>query len=325
MMHVNILRILLAIAAPLVLAFAGASPAAAQSCSFGVNNVAFGSVDTLSGAAADTTATVSITCGGSLFGTRARLCLNINAGTGGSSGGTRLMRNSLNQPLAFQLYQDAARSVSWGSVEQSQFGQPVAVDLTLPILFGSVSTTRTIYGRVLPGQQGAATGSYSSLFSGSQVRFNYAFYGTTPPACTAVTGNTVRPSFTASATVSANCLVSAQDIDFGTTGALTSAVDSTGNIAARCTPGTPFSIGLNGGLANGTPTQRLMTLGSSSIQYGLYRNSARTQAWGDNVNNRATGLGTGLQQNVTVYGRVPPQATPPPGTYSDTVVATIRY
>lgn len=230
-----------------------------------------------------------------------------------------------NLPLSFQLYQDAARAVPWGSVEQTQFGQPVAVDLALPVLSGTVSTTRTIYARVLPNQQTAAPGTYSSTFNGSQVRFNYAFYVLVPPSCSAVTSNVVRPNFTATAAVLPNCLVSAQDVNFGIRGVLDTVVDATGAIAARCTQGTPYTIGLNGGLSNVSPTQRRMTRAGRFVLYGLYRNSIRTLPWGDDVSNRYTGLGTGLSQNLPVYGRVPAQATPPPGTYSDTVVVTVRY
>ncbi|WZB69364.1 spore coat protein U domain-containing protein [Achromobacter xylosoxidans] len=38
-----------------------------------------------------------------------------------------------------------------------------------------------------------------------------------------------------------------------------------------------------------------------------------------------TGLGSGTVQNHTVYGRVPAQTTPRPGSYSDTVTATITF
>ena len=38
-----------------------------------------------------------------------------------------------------------------------------------------------------------------------------------------------------------------------------------------------------------------------------------------------TDAGTGVSRAVTVHGRVPPQPTPPPGAYSDTVVVTVTY
>nr|WP_281033880.1 spore coat protein U domain-containing protein [Mesorhizobium sp. M4B.F.Ca.ET.049.02.1.2] len=39
--------------------------------------------------------------------------------------------------------------------------------------------------------------------------------------------------------------------------------------------------------------------------------------------NDRTGVGTA--QNLTVYGRVPPQTTPSPGVYTDTVIVTVTY
>lgn len=37
------------------------------------------------------------------------------------------------------------------------------------------------------------------------------------------------------------------------------------------------------------------------------------------------GTGNGNVQNLTVYGRVPPQATPAAGVYTDTVAITVTY
>ena len=69
-----------------------------------------------------------------------------------------------------------------------------------------------------------------------------------------------------------------------------------------------------------------MTQASEQITYGLYQDSGRTQPWGDSVGtNTAAGTGSGLTQTFTVYGRVPAQNTPSPGTYADTVVVTVSY
>ena len=35
--------------------------------------------------------------------------------------------------------------------------------------------------------------------------------------------------------------------------------------------------------------------------------------------------GTGMTQSLSIYGRVPPQATPRPGAYADTVTMTVTY
>jgi spore coat protein U-like protein len=69
-----------------------------------------------------------------------------------------------------------------------------------------------------------------------------------------------------------------------------------------------------------------MSYGGTQITYGLYQNAARSQPWGSaNGTNTVSGTGTGSGQPITVYGRVPAQTTPAPGTYSDSIVATLTY
>lgn len=296
----------------------------AQSCSFSVTSVNFGNVDTLAGAAVDTTGTVNISCDGGVLGANFRICLNLNAGSGGATSGTRHLRNVANAALNYGLFQDAARSTPWGSVEQTALGTPVAVNLTAPAL-GSASTTRTIYARVLANQQSTATGSYTSAFSGTHVRFNYRTYTTTPQACTSVTQNPTRPSFNVQANVIPNCRVTAQNINFGNQGVLDSNVDAAGGLVVTCTPGTAYNVGLNNGLSGTGPTARRMTLGGQAVVYGLYKDTTRSQPWGNSGAERVPGTGSGATQSLPVYGRVPPQQTPTPGTYTDTVVVTVTY
>lgn len=302
----------------------GTACAVAQSCSFSVTTVNFGNVDTLSGAAVDTTGTVNINCNGGVLGANFRICLNINAGSGGATSGTRHLRNASNAALNYNFFQDAARSVPWGSVEQTALGNPVAVNLTAPAL-GSASTTRTIYGRVLGSQQGRTPGLYTSAFSGTQVRFNYSTYITTPQQCTTVTQNATRPTFNVQANVIPNCRVTAQNINFGNHGVLDTQVDANGGLGVTCTPGTAYTVGLNNGLSGTGPTARRMMLGSRSVVYGLYKDAARSQPWGNSGGTLTSGTGAGTAQNLTVYGRVPAQTTPSPGTYTDTVVVTVTY
>jgi spore coat protein U-like protein len=305
-----------------VLSMAGS--AMAQSCSFSVTDINFGNVDTLSGAPSNTTATVNISCNGGPIGANFRICLNINAGSGGETSGIRQMRNIANAPLDHNFYQDAARVTPWGSREQPALGAPVALTLTAPIL-GSASTTETIYGRVLGSQRSASTGLYTSTFSGAQTSFNWVTYLLTPPDCSTVTQNPTRPSFTAMANVVPNCLVTAQNINFGDHGVLDAPVDATGGLDVTCTPGTPYTVGLNDGLSGDSPTGRRMTRGSQTVIYGLYKDAARSLPWGSSGGDLLAGAGIGATQSVSVYGRVPAQQTPSPGTYSDTVIVTVTY
>ena len=70
------------------------------------------------------------------------------------------------------------------------------------------------------------------------------------------------------------------------------------------------------------------------INYGLYIDSGHTQAWSsassstactNGANTCVLNTGTGSNQNITIYGQVPPQTSPTVGTYNDTVVVTLTY
>ncbi len=95
-------------------AFLSASPALAQSCTFSMSDMNFGFVNLTGGGSADSTATLSISCSNPLTspGLSIRICANINAGSGGQSGGIRRMLQGTNV-LNYQLYQNAARNNPW--------------------------------------------------------------------------------------------------------------------------------------------------------------------------------------------------------------------
>ena len=139
---------------------------------------------------------------------------------------------------------------------------------------------------------------------------------------------TATSSFTVSITIAATCTVnSASTLNFGNQGILSTNVDQTSTIQVTCTNTTPYNIGLDAGTGSGaTVTTRKLTSGGATVNYTLYSNSGRTTVWGNTVGtDTVTGTGNGSGQNFTVYGRVPPQTTPAPGSYSDTITVTVTY
>ncbi|MER9295295.1 spore coat U domain-containing protein [Mesorhizobium sp. M0621] len=145
-----------------------------------------------------------------------------------------------------------------------------------------------------------------------------------PAFAATATGN-----MTVRITIQAECKVqTASDLDFGTKGVIDANVDLTSTIGVQCTSGQTYNVGLSaGGGAGATVTARKMTgPAAATISYALYRDAARTQNWGITVGtDTVTGTGNGSVQNLTVYGRVPPQATPAAGVYTDTVAITVTY
>ncbi len=304
--------------------------ALAQSCSFSIDDVDFGSVDLSAGTTPTVTAQLKITC----FGQPNRwviVCPSINAGSGGvASGGDPRYMDHQSSPakLKYNLYRPGSSSV-WGSYVWPHAPRPPVFGLYLQgsWFFGFASGTTTIEARITPGQAGAPAGDFQSLFSGNATYFEYDYYSSGVWCNNMPSPSVAHPSFRVRARNEASCAVSATDLDFGTTGLLNTAVDAANTISVRCTSGVEYQIGLSGGDAGASdPAQRKMSNGPHEVRYGIYSNAARTQGWGDVLNdNTVSALGNGSWQNHTAYGRVPPQPTPPPGTYADTIVVTVTY
>ena len=138
--------------------------------------------------------------------------------------------------------------------------------------------------------------------------------------------------FIVSATVSGNCLITAQDMNFGTFELLdTTDQQAVSDILVRCTNGTSYGIALSVG--SGTFEDRTLLNGSDSLAYNLYTDAAHTKVWGDDTGNTdvvtGTGKGMGIANLITheVYGRILGSANlgAKPGTYSTSITATITY
>jgi spore coat protein U-like protein len=303
----------------------GLSQARAQTCNFSIDNMNFGNVDVTANTSATTSGTYSASCSLILL-PALRTCPNVGAGTSGGdvSGDPRYLTSGSNQ-LQYNLFSDAGYATVWGS--RLWVGSSPPTDITTVTLTNG-STSRTMFARVPAGQQAVPPGTYTSSFTGHTAITYQAYVPLTgPPSCATLANPSGTAPFTVTATVVASCAVSATTLDFGSTGVLLANVDSSNTLSVTCSNTVPYSISLNGGLSGATdPTQRKMTRSSEAVTYGLYRDAARSQTWGSTAGtNTASGTGSGFAQSFTVYGRVPPQSTPSPGTYTDTIVITVAY
>ncbi len=134
---------------------------------------------------------------------------------------------------------------------------------------------------------------------------------------------TATSQFNAQITIQAQCVVSSPNtLDFGSSGLLNGNVDAQMNFTVECTNGTAYTIAMNDG-ANAAGTQNRMANGGQFVNYELYTDSNRTTVW--DSTSTVSGTGTGDPITHTVFGRVPAQTTPAPGTYTDTVTITVSY
>ena len=139
---------------------------------------------------------------------------------------------------------------------------------------------------------------------------------------------TTTSTFTVQVTLTASCVInSASTLNFGSQGVLIANVDNTSTLQVQCTNTTPYNIGLDAGTGTGaTVAVRKMTGGANTVNYSLYSDSGRATVWGNTIGtNTVAATGNGAAQSYTVYGRIPPQTTPAPASYTDTVTVTVTY
>jgi spore coat protein U-like protein len=294
----------------------------------------FATIDVLSGtASAVQPATFTISCTGANPNTVvASICVSLGAGSS-TTWPPREMVSGANK-LRFEVYKDAALTSVMGA--WPAFAAPYSASTTgllvnIPITSGAGSGTFTLYGVVLGSQQSAPQGTYTSSFidaSSTMTAFQSPNANTVQTCSANGGGGQQSPlSITATAMVSPNCSISATNLNFGTLTNLSAPTDATSSISVTCALGLPYFVSLSGGLTNATdPTARKMTSGPKTLTYGLYRDAQRSLPWGDTSNvNTLSGTGTASPQTLTVYGRIPGQQYPTPGTYTDTISATIVY
>jgi spore coat protein U-like protein len=98
--------------------------------------------------------------------------------------------------------------------------------------------------------------------------------------------------------------------------------DATGRIQYRCgaTPLVTLSTG-----ASGSYQPRQLRQVARALAYNLYRDTARTQIWGDGTAGTTTVMGQRGNRTLVIYGRIFPGQPAAAGTYGDTIVATLNF
>ena len=133
-----------------------------------------------------------------------------------------------------------------------------------------------------------------------------------------------------SASVAANCLVSAGSLVFGAYDPLgandSAALDASGTFSVRCTRGVTAQFGLDNGLGHDGSTRRMeLSSGGEYLNYSLFSNAGRTTAWDNGANRVSYTAASKSAQSLTIYGRVPGGQDPVAGNYEDTVEAIAEF
>ena len=214
------------------LVFGQSGTASAQSCTFGLTAPVFGSVNLLTGAANDTFGSMTVSCTGTANAS-VQVCPNFGAGTGGASGdgSVRFLKSGGNQ-IGFNYFQDAARSVVWGST-LGDMGATQPPSVIVPLNSGGTGNANLIvYARLFGGQSSALIGAYASSVP-ANIRYAYNAGG----GCATVNANAATANMITSANYAASCLLSTTNLNFGTILSLSAPLDRQSNLSLTCSNG----------------------------------------------------------------------------------------
>ena len=296
----------LAVAAALVpaLLLAALAPApasaAVSSCSLSSSGIVFSSYNTQTRAAVDGTGTITVTCTGD--GANNSLSLNLSGGNNGSCGPRRMTSGANN--LAYDVFQNAGRTTYFCD-------GGARLDINFDFTAGATQTrTYTMYGRVTSAQN-PAFGTYADSLSVTLKRGG----GTIATGTVSVT-----------ALVSPICSVTAGTLGFGPYSGAAS-LTAAAAVTVNCSSGGTYQVALGAGGNLSGGSRRMAGPASSFLAYQLFRDSARTLAWGDGsaLGARVSGTGSGGAQTLAVYGRIPAGQSVTVGSYTDSVLVTVEY
>ncbi|QOY92694.1 spore coat U domain-containing protein [Massilia sp. UMI-21] len=320
----------------LCLLLAGAS-ARADTCEASMTDISFGSINPIASGDVHASGTLTVTCTWTVLNLQPPLlllpsvnvCVNLGAGSGG--GGIPRYLSNGSQRLAFNLYTGASysdASVWGGPAIPGTSGIPTRFEGLLKL--GSVSRSFPVVGRIAAsalagiGTGGAAGAVYSSSFAGhGSVSFSFSGISTQP--CSA--GASTAFSFRVQASIANDCVIQAGSLDFGANSVLSGARRAASALSVRCTADNPYQVVLNGGMHGSIGARRMKNAATGeTIAYTL-SSSPDGSPWGDGTLGSSVygGTGSGAAQSVPVYGLVPAQRTPSPGSYGDTVTATLYF
>jgi spore coat protein U-like protein len=142
-----------------------------------------------------------------------------------------------------------------------------------------------------------------------------------------LTAATATSTLAVSATVISSCTVLPGTLSFGnynpTNG---TAQDVDGSFIVTCTTGTAPVVGLGLG-NNAAGSTRRMVSGLQFLTYEIYKETGRTNVWGDAGAATVTlaAAPSILPQTIAVYGRIPANQSASTGVFLDTVAITLTF
>lgn len=135
-------------------------------------------------------------------------------------------------------------------------------------------------------------------------------------------------SLNVAASVQNNCKITATSIAFSAYDPVvandTAALNGEGSLSVQCTKGATPSVSLGAG-SNASGTQRRLANGTERLNYSLFSDSNRTNAW---TASTAVNMGQApskVARVLAVYAAIDGGQDVPAGAYSDVIQATVNF
>ena len=218
--------------------------------------------------------------------------------------------------------------------------------ISLVSLFSGTSNSIPVYFRTA-ATPGLRAGTYSGFLD---LRWYYSVCSLGAVACLAYSnspglvrpligpptnwGSGVAVRVNVELVVANDCIITAPNAGFGTAPLAGSFNPITRTILIRCSAGATYTVGLNDG-NNAVGGTRRMRSGSNYLSYEIYKTASSPDRWGA-VGSARRGSETadtnaGVYDSVTTQGFdyraavLSGQATPPAGTYTDTILVDVAF
>lgn len=313
----------------ILLLFSGASGAA---CTVSTVNASFGSVTSfaLSGTGeVETTGTLVVACDTVLnLLTNDSVALTYTSASIFANSRATLKRTD-NAAITDVIPTRLCAASGCGGSSEVQIGNAYTWSgNTLLGLLGSKRYNIPLYFRTVPGQNVSA-GPYQVLLTFS-INYNVCAVGAAGLCLTPQTG-TATTTILLNMTVTNDCsTMTTPDVNFNSAPLVHSFPTVSQAIAVTCTKGSTYTIGINNG-ANALNNVRRMVSGSNYMSYDIYK-EATTNRWGSSGTERWTSATSsqvstdGLLRTYNYTAKVlTGQATPPAGTYTDTLIVDVAF
>jgi spore coat protein U-like protein len=296
-------RALCVLMGALLFAFASPAQSAISQCSIVTSGIQFSPYDTVTKAQIDAIGSIEVTC----TGTEIHDFVLEASGGNTNSCDTRQMR-FISSTLDYQVYSDSGRKSKW-CTNAARLAYEFRIDFKKN---GTTQTfTFTVFGRIFSGQNPSGTGNFSDVLTATLAELKL--------------GVVTTATFPVRSGVGGTCSVSGSSLAFGSY-LPDQNLDSSVGVTVNCTSGTNYQVGLGSGNNISGPTRR-MSSAQNFLNYFLFQDSARTIAWGNGsaLGSKRSGTGTGSNQALTVFGRIPSGQNARVGSYTDVLTITVEY